>query len=122
MTSQWTEWLRQNASDMKGGVVLPAIVRGEDYVLTLRFPADLTPSTFNGNISLSPDGPLFASFLVSEGAWDGEVFPVTFTLPGEVVDILPADGDGDGLGEILFSIAQDGDRILAGAIPISGKV
>lgn len=123
MKSQWADWLRQNASDMKGGVVLPAITRGEDYVLTLRFPIDLSDWAFTGTVGISPDAPAsLASFTVSEGAFVDGVFPVRFTLSEAQVLTLPADGDGDGLEEIIFSIAIDGDRRLAGAIPISGKV
>ena len=124
METQHGNWLRQLAADRKGGVPLPAITRGEAYKLTMDFPIDLSGSTFTGSIAIAPDAPSsIGAFTVTKGSWDGVKFPVSFTLTqAQVNNDLPSDENADGLAEVVFSIAQDGERIFAGVIPISGKV
>lgn len=128
MISQWTTWLRRLAADGHGGVSLPAIVRGLSYPLTIKIPLDVTADAFTGSVAISPDAeePL-EEFAVSIGAWDGTYTPVTLTLSQAQVAALPADGDFDGLEEVVFDILRTPSgshqrRYLAGNIPISGKV
>ncbi|MAQ30909.1 MAG: hypothetical protein CL950_13275 [Erythrobacter sp.] len=127
METQHRDWLRALASAGKGGVTLPQIDRGLSYPLTLKIPLDVTGDSFTAALRPAPDAGSLAEFTVSVGSWDGTYTPVTFTLSKSQVDALPADGDANGLEEMVMDVLRtpEGDaqyRFLGGNVFISGKV
>ncbi|WP_157726795.1 hypothetical protein [Qipengyuania flava] len=122
METQHSDWLRQLAAERKGGVALPSITRGEAYETIFNIPIDVSADTFTAALSIAPDAPTLASFGVTVGEWDGEYTTVTITLSEATVGTLPVDADANGLTELVFSVNQNGARLFAGHVFISGEV
>lgn len=132
MTSPSDEWLRQLASDGKGGksAQLPAIVRGLAYAVTINFEAEYGYDSFAASLKLAPDAvPLDppVNFGVSVGAYAGGATPLTLSLTDTQTSTLPTDDDGDGLVWLLYDILhtplEGGQyRIVGGEVPVSGAI
>lgn len=128
--SNWTAWLRQNAEAGRGGVTLAkSIVRDLPYELVLAISSDVSADAFSASLRLSPDadGATLADFTVVVGSYASGATNVTLSLTKTQVNALPADADADGLEELLFDVLHTPSggtqyRMLAGAIPVSGKV
>ena len=126
MQTQHGDWLRQLAADSKGGVTLPSITRGEGYKTSFELEGDYSADTFSASLALAPDVPTVADFNIAK-AFNGTATLVTLSLSDTIVNALPADGDANGLAELVFSVQHTPagsieTRLFAGNVFISGKV
>ncbi|MBB3035370.1 hypothetical protein [Alteriqipengyuania lutimaris] len=124
MQSNHPVWLAQLARDKKGGKALPSITRGQAYTASVGFPVDVSGDSFAGQLRLSPDaaGDPLADFTVTPGDYaDGSTI-VTLSLSAGQTGALPADGDADGLEEVVFEVLRNGARCFAGNVFVSGRV
>lgn len=126
MAGQWNDWLGTLRAAGKGGQRLPQLTidRGLDYSKVLAFGADLSADTITATMRASPDagGAALAEFTVAVGSYSGGVTEVTISLTDTQTAALPADSDADGVEEFVFDLLRNGQRLLAGTIPIAGKV
>ncbi|MFI8667161.1 hypothetical protein ACIGGE_12055 [Qipengyuania sp. NPDC077410] len=127
METQHGDWLRRLAADGKGGVLLPSITRGEAYQTSFTLPLNVTADTFTAALGIAPDAAPLATFTVTKSAFDGEFTTITLALPKATVDGLPADGDANGLTELVYSVQRTPSggsetRLFAGNVFISGEV
>jgi hypothetical protein len=130
MQTQWTEWLAAERAAGRSGVVLNErpIVRGKAYELVLPIPGDLTGATFAASLHVSPGASAISgvSFDTDLAAFDAEAGTTTLTLSLAATETdteLPADGNLDGLAEVIFKLdftpsGGDQSRALGLVIPI----
>lgn len=129
MAGQWKTWLAALKAAGKGGLKFTQlqIDRGLPYSKTLAFGLDLSADTITAALRVSPDAPdpVLVDFTVDVGAYASGVTEVTLSLTAvqtSDTDILPADGDLDGEEELVFDLLRNDARLIAGTIPIAGKV
>jgi hypothetical protein len=128
------DWLRLMAAAGKGGARFPQleIDRGLPWVKVLAFGADYSGDTFRAALRLEPDAPdsPLVELNVAVGSHALGVTPVTVSLTKAQTAnpaIIPPDSVFAGVIELAFDLlhAPAGGteyRILAGIIPVSGKV
>lgn len=132
MASQWDNWLRELRAAGKGGQAWPklGIDRGREWTRVLAFEADYSADAFACNLAVAPDGTTLVSPTVVVGAFGSGVTPVTISLTAVQtanLALIPADGDVDGVEELCFDLLRTPfggaqDRLMAGVIPVRGKV
>lgn len=132
MASQWETWLAELRAAGKGGVHMPqlAIDRGRAWSKELRFHADYSSDAFSCNLAVSPDGTTLVSPSVAIGAYTGGYTIVTLSLTSVQTAntaLIPADGDMNGVEELLLDLLRTPsggtqERLMAGTIPVIGKV
>lgn len=126
MASQWETWLAALKAAGKGGVTLSQLTidRGLPYSKIISFGADLSGDTITASLRASPDAadPVLVSFTVAVGAYTSGATEVTLSLTKVQTAALPADGDADGEERFVFDMLRNDARLLAGTIPIVGKV
>ena len=127
METQHADWMRRLAADGQGPATLKSITRGEDYSTSFSLPFDADADTFAATLSIAPDSAPLATFSAAVSAFDGTSTAVTLSLTEATVNGLPADTDGDGLVELVFSVQRTPSggseaRLFAGNVFISGKV
>lgn len=131
----WDDWLRKLSADGKGGLGLQgkpqmrAIDRGLPYVYMMAVGMNVSADSFAASIRAAPDaaGSTLADFDVTVGAYANGVTTITLKLTKTQTAALPADGDADGLEELVFDILRTPSggtqqRFMAGVIQVSGKV
>lgn len=126
MAGQWNAWLAAVKAAGHGGTRLTQLTidRGLPYEKIIAFGADLSGDTITASLRASPDAadPVTQAFSVSVGAYADGVTEVTLSLTKTQTATLPADGDADGVEELVFDLLRNDARLLAGTIPIAGKV
>lgn len=126
MATQWDNWLAALKAAGKGGQSFPQLTidRGLDYSKVLAFGADLSGDTITASLRASPDAanPTLADFAVTVGSYSGGTTEITLELTIAETAALPADTDVDGVEEFVFDILRNGSRLMAGTIPLAGKV
>lgn len=125
--AQYDAWLAALKAAGKGGMNYPQLTidRGLDYSRALSFSADYSGDDFLASLRASPDGdPLSPpiDFAITVGAYtDGKTL-VTLELTDTETAAIPADDDLDGEERFYFDLLRNGARIMAGTIPVAGKV
>ena len=135
MASEYELWLRQLSADgavgfgRQAGPRLKSIVRGRPYSLSFAVEYDVSGDVFLASLRQIPDaeGATRADFAVDVGAFTDGVTVVTLSLTTGQTNALPADGNFDGVLELVFDLIRtpaggDAYRFLGGVIPVSGKV
>lgn len=132
MAEQWRAWLADLRAAGKGGQRFTqlAIDRGRVWNKVLAFEADFADDAFECNLALAPDGTTLVSATVSVGAYSSGVTPVTLSLTAAQtanLALIPADGDIDGVEDLCIDLLRTPSggakaRILAGIVPVLGKV
>lgn len=129
MAGPWDTWLAALKAAGKGGVNLPQLTidRGLPYSKILSFDADLSGDTITASLRASPDAadPVLVSFTVAVGAYTNGATEVTISLTKvqtSNTSILPVDSDADGEERLVFDMLRNDARLIAGTIPIAGKV
>lgn len=127
--SQWTGWLNELRAAGKGPVTLRAIDRGLPYTYILGFGADYSGDAFAASLRASPDagGAPIETFTMTVDVFADGITPVSFSLTPSETAALPADGDFDGLSELVFDLLHTPAggtqyRILGGNVQVSGEV
>lgn len=125
--AQWDAWLSDLRASGRGGerFATLAIDRGRAWSKMIAFEADYSADTFACNLSLAPDGTTLVSPTVVVGAYAGGATAVTLSLTAVQTAnpaLIPADGDLDGVEDLCFDLLRNSSRIMAGVIPVSGKV
>lgn len=130
--TQWDEWLSDLRAARKGGLRFTSltIVRGLAWSKALRFAADYSLDAFTCNLAAGVDGTVLVSPSVSVGGYSGGYTTVTLSLTAvQTADAakIPADGDADGVVDLTFDLLHTPSggaqgRLMAGLIPVSGKV
>lgn len=130
--SNFDPWLRDLGAAGKGGGRWPqlGIDRGRAWSKVLSFAADYSADTFACNLAAEPDGTTLVSPAVSIGAFASGVTLVTLSLTAVQTAnpaLIPADGDLDGVVDLAFDLLRTPSggtqgRLMAGVIPVSGKV
>lgn len=132
MRTQWDAWLADLRAAGKGGERWPqlAIDRGRAWSKVLSFAADYSADAFACNLAASPDGTTLVSPTVNVGAYSSGVTLVTLSLTAVQtanLALIPGDDDADGVEDLCFDLLRTPSggsqgRIMAGIIPVSGKV
>lgn len=126
MAGQFDDWLATLKAAGKGGARFPQLTidRGLAYSKVLGFGADLSGDTITSVLRASPDagGAPLATFDVTVGSYSGGITQVTLALTDDETAALPADSDADGVEEFVFDLLRNGERLMAGTIPVAGKV
>lgn len=135
MASEHELWLRQLSADgavgfgRQAGPRLKSIVRGKPYNLSFAIEYDVSGDAFGASLRQIPDGDgaTLADFAVAVGAFESGATVVTLTLTDAQTGNLPADGNFDGVLDLVFDLIRtpaggDPYRFLGGIIPVSGKV
>lgn len=132
MATQWEDWLRDLRTAGKGGERFAQLTinRGRVWSKQLRFAYDFSADTFACNLAVAPDGTTLVSPSASVGAYTDGYTIVTLSLTAVQTanpSLIPADGDLNGVEDLCFDLVRtpsggDPDRLMAGVIPISGKV
>lgn len=129
METQHSDWLRRLVSDGKAGPTLPSITRGEPYSVSFSLPWDASNDTFTAALRIAPDAadPPIASFTATPGSYVSGATTLVLSLNQAAIDALPADGDANGLEELVYSVQRtpsggSESRLFAGNVFISGEV
>jgi hypothetical protein len=127
MVTEWDAWLRDLRAAGKGGARWPQLLidRGRAWSKDLRFGVDWSEDAFSCNLAASPDGTTLVSPSVSVGAYVGGYTMVTLSLTAEQtanLTLIPADSDLDGVVDLPFCLLRNSAVLMAGVVPVSGKV
>jgi hypothetical protein len=126
MAGPWDTWLAALKAAGKGGVNLPQLTidRGLPYSKIISFGVNIQGDTVTASLRASPDAadPVIESFSVSVGTYTDGATEVTLTLTKTQTAGLPADTDADGEERLVFDMLRNDKRLLAGTIPVVGKV
>jgi hypothetical protein len=129
MAGPWDTWLAALKAAGKGGENYPQLTidRGLPYSKILSFGVNMQGDAITASLRASPDAadPVLVSFSVSVGTFTNGSTEVTISLTKVQTSdpaILPVDSDADGEERLVFDMLRNDKRLIAGTIPIAGKV